>query len=56
MTITSAKTFVHNIILQIFIVFHYFGDLIAIGMRQDIVNETGDSIVIKEDRIEITFL
>ena len=37
-------------------VLHYFGEFIAIGMRQDMVDETVDSIVIKEGRVEITFL
>ena len=42
--------------LQIFTVLHYFGELIAIGMRQDMVDETVDSIQVKEGRVEITFL
>ena len=52
----SAKTFVHNNLLQIFIVLHYFEELIAISMRQDMVGETVDSIPVKEGRVEITFL
>ena len=42
--------------MQIFTILHYFGELIAIGMRQDIVDETVDSIVVKEGRIDITVL
>ena len=52
----SAKTFVHNTLLQIFTVLHYFGELIAIGIRQDMVDEYVDSILVREDRVEITFL
>ena len=52
----SAKTFVHNTLLQIFTVLHYFGELIAVGMRQAMADETVDSILAKEGRIEITFL
>ena len=51
-----TKTFVHNTLLQIFTVLYYFGKLIAIGMRQDMVDETVDSILVKEGRVEITFL
>ena len=29
---------------------HYFGELIAIGMRQDMVDETDDSILVKEGK------
>ena len=46
----------HNTLLQIFTVLHYFGELIAVGMRQDMVDETVDSILVKEGRVEITFL
>ena len=46
----------HTNHLQIFTVIHYFGELIAIGMRQDMVDETVDSILVKEGRVEITFL
>ena len=42
----SAKTFVHNTLLRIFTVLHYFGELIAIGMRPDMVDETVDSILV----------
>ena len=52
----SVKTFLHNTHLQIFTVLHYFGELTAIGMRQDMVDETVDSILVKEGRVEITFL
>ena len=52
----SAKPFVHNNLLQILTVLHYFGELSAIGMRQFIVGETVDSILVKEDRVEIIFL
>ena len=37
----------HNTFLQIFTVLHYFGELAAIGMRQDMVDETVDSILVK---------
>ena len=50
----NAKTFVHNTLLPIFTVLHNFGELIAIGMRQDMVDETVDSILVKEDRVKIT--
>ena len=43
-------------LLHIFTVLHYFGELTAIGMRQDMVDETVDSMLVKEDRVEITFL
>ena len=46
----------HNNLLQIFTVLHYFGELIAIDMRQFMVGETVDSILVNEGRIEITFL
>ena len=46
----------NNTLLQIFTVLHYFGELIAIGMRQDMVDATVDSILVKEGRVEITFL
>ena len=46
----------HNTLLQIFTILHYFGELIAVGMRQDLVDETVDSILVKEGRVEITFL
>ena len=46
----------HNTLLQIFTVLHYFGELIAIGMGQDMVDETVDSILVKEGRVEITSL
>ena len=46
----------HNTFLQIFTVLHYFGELIAIGMKQDMVDETVDSILVKEGKVEITFL
>ena len=52
----STKTFVHNNVLQIFTVLHYFGDRIAIGMRQFMIDETVDLILVKEGRVEITFL
>ena len=45
-----------NNLLQIFTVLHCFGELTAIGMRQDMVDETVDSILVKEGRVEITFL
>ena len=35
---------------------HYFGEIIAIGLRQDMVDETVGSILVKEGRVEITFL
>ena len=47
-----SKTFVHNIFLQTCTVLHYFGELIAIGMAV----ETEDSILVKEGRVEISFL
>ena len=40
----------------LFTFLHYFGELIAIGMRQFMVGETVDSILVKEDRFEIAFL
>ena len=43
----------HKTFLQIFTVLHYFGELIAVGMRQDMVDEIVDSILVKD---EITFL
>ena len=46
----------HNTLLHIFTVLNYFGELIAIGMKQDIEGETVDSILVKEGRVEITFL
>ena len=46
----------HNNLLQIFTVLHYFGELIAIGMRQFMVGATVDSILVKEGRVEISFL
>ena len=46
----------NNTLLQILTVLPYFGELIAIGMRQDMVDETVDSILVKEGRVEITFL
>ena len=46
----------HKTLLQIFTVLHYFGELIAVGMRQDMVDETVDSILVKDGRVEITFL
>ena len=52
----SAKTFIRNQRLQIFIVLHYFGELIAIGVRQFMVGETVDSILVKEGGVEITFI
>ena len=53
----SAKTSVHiNNLLQVFTVFHYFGELIAIGMRQFMAGETVDSILVKEGTVEITYL
>ena len=39
-----------------FTVLHYFGELIAIGIRPDLVGETVDSILVKEGGVEITFL
>ena len=39
-----------------FTVLHHFGELIAIGMRLDMVDETVDAILVKEGRVEITFL
>ena len=45
-----------NTLLQIFTVLHYFGELLAIGMRQDMVGETVDSILVKKGGVEITFL
>ena len=56
MAIVAPKTFVHNNLLQIFTVLHYFGELIAVGMRQFMVGETVDSRLVKERRVEITFL
>ena len=44
----------HNTLLQILKVLHYFGEFIAIGMRQDMLDETVDSILIKEGSVEIT--
>ena len=44
----------HNTLLQIFTVLHYFGELIAIGMRQDMLDETVDSRLVKEGMVEIT--
>ena len=52
----SARTFVHNILLQIFTVLHCLRELISVGMRQDMVDETVDSILVKEGRVEITVL
>ena len=52
----SARTFVHNILLQIFTVLHCLGELISVGMRHDMVDETVDSILVKEGRVEITVL
>ena len=52
----SAKTFVHNDLLQTYTVLYYFGELIAIGMRQLMVGETVDSILVKERTVEITFV
>ena len=52
----SAKTIVHNTIWQIITGLHYSGELIAIGMRLDLVDETVDSILAKEGRVEITIL
>ena len=49
----SAKIFVHNTLLQIFTFLRYFGELIVIGMRQDMVDATVD--LVKEGRVEITF-
>ena len=46
----------HNTLLQIFEVLYYFGELIATGMKQDMVDETVDSILVKDGRVEITFL
>ena len=46
----------HNNLLQIFTVLHSFGELIAIGMKQFMEGETVDSILLKEGRVEITFL
>ena len=46
----------HNNLLQIFTVLHYFGELIAIGMRQFMVDETVDLILVKDDRAEFIFL
>ena len=46
----------NNNLLQIFTLLHYFGELIAIGMRQFMVGETVDSILVKEGRFEIAFL
>ena len=37
-----------------FTVLHYFGELTAVGMGQDMVDETVDSILVKEDGVEIT--
>ena len=46
-----------TLLLLICAVLHYFGELIAIGMRQDsMVDKTVDSILVKEGRVEITFL
>ena len=39
------QNIVHNTLLQIFTVLHYFGELITIRMRQDMVDETVDSIL-----------
>ena len=52
----SVKTFVHNTRLQIFADLHYFGELIPIGMRQDMADETVDSKLVKDGRIKIPFL
>ena len=46
----------HNTLLQIFTVLHYFGELNVIGMGEDMVDETADLILVKEGRVEITFL
>ena len=42
----------HNAPLQIFTVLHYFGELIVIGMRQDMVDEIVDSILDREGKVE----
>ena len=42
--------------MQIFTVLHYFGELNAIGMRQDMVDETVDSILVKDGRVGIVLL
>ena len=39
----------HNTLLQIFTVLHYFEELITIGTRQDMVDKTVDSV--KEGRL-----
>ena len=46
----------HNTPLQIFTALHCFGELLAIGMGLDMVDETVDSILVREGRVEITFL
>ena len=50
-----AKTFVHNTLLQILTVLHYFGELIARVWRYGRWNCWFDTVV-KECRVEITFL
>ena len=54
-TIVVPKTFVHNV-LQIFTILHYLGEFIANGMRQFMVGDTVDSILVKEGGVEINFL
>ena len=46
----------HSTLLQIFTVLGYFGELIAIGMRCDMVGEIVDSILVKEGRDDFNFL
>ena len=45
-----------NTFLQTFTVLHYFGKLIAVGTKQDMVHETADSILVKEAVVEIALL
>ena len=40
--------------VQIFTVLHYFGELIVIGMRQDMVDQTIDLILVKEVGLKLT--
>ena len=52
--IIAPKQFVHNTLLQIFTVLYYFGEFIATGIRQDMVDETVYLILVKQGRAEIT--
>ena len=43
----------NNTLLQIFKVLHYFGELLAIGMRRDMVDETVVLILVKEVELKL---